>query len=253
MVFRFAKRELFAALVCAGLIASPLGRPARAPASADTTSPTIAIDAPLANATVGRHAAVSTAFSCADNEGGSGVATCTAPALLDTSTLGVHSFTVTASDFAGNTASQSVSYAVVPWVSSATLLSSRVGNRIPLSEARGFIVRTIDASGDRFYSVLVETASPGVDYKAQAKKTVRFAPGNVSKNISIRLLAATTSDATERFAVVLSAPTNAVVDKSSGTVTLIHPSAGQSANIGDASIVEGDAKTRTVALTVSLA
>jgi hypothetical protein len=84
----------------------------------DTTAPTISISSPSANATYLRGATVAASYACADEAGGSGLASCHAPvasgAPIDTTTAGTHSFTVTAADSAGNTASQTVTYAVAP-------------------------------------------------------------------------------------------------------------------------------------------
>ena len=59
---------------------------------------------------------VSAAYSCADQPGGSGVATCAGTvangAPIDTASFGVHTFEVTTSDHAGNSASRTVSYSV---------------------------------------------------------------------------------------------------------------------------------------------
>ncbi len=52
-------------------------------------------------------------FSCTDEEGGSGLATCAGPAVLDTSSIGTGSFDVTTTDAAGNSGTESISYRVV--------------------------------------------------------------------------------------------------------------------------------------------
>lgn len=78
----------------------------------DTTAPTITIDSPVHHGLYGLGASVSPVFSCQDEVGGSGLASCTGPALLDTSSIGPRTFTVTAVDNAGNTSTASVSYAV---------------------------------------------------------------------------------------------------------------------------------------------
>jgi hypothetical protein len=54
---------------------------------------------------------VTPAFTCTD-AGGSGVASCTAAAAIDTTSIGPKTFTVTAVDNAGNTSTASVTYAV---------------------------------------------------------------------------------------------------------------------------------------------
>ena len=59
-------------------------------------------------------AVVNAAYTCNDNVGGSGVATCVGPvpsgSPIDTSSLGSHSFTVTSTDISGNTGSFTRTY-----------------------------------------------------------------------------------------------------------------------------------------------
>lgn len=81
----------------------------------DTTSPTITIAVPAATPYM-LNQVVPADYACADESGGSGLASCAGPVAsgspIDTATVGVKTFTVTATDHAGNTASQSVSYTV---------------------------------------------------------------------------------------------------------------------------------------------
>ncbi len=107
----------------------------------DTTAPTISIAAPTANAGYLLGAVVAASYSCADGAGGSGVASCQGPVAsggaIDTSTPGVHTFTVTAVDNAGNTAHQTVGY-VVFGAPSARVTGIASGR----TYARGQVVRT---------------------------------------------------------------------------------------------------------------
>jgi hypothetical protein len=77
---------------------------------ADVTPPTISITTPSSGQHVPVGASVAAAFSC--NDGGSGVVACTGPASLETATAGAKSYTVTASDAAGNQARRVVTYVV---------------------------------------------------------------------------------------------------------------------------------------------
>lgn len=93
-------------LTAANLIMSPIT------VLNDSAPPTISITVP-ANAqqfTVG--ATATPQFSC-DDGSGTGVAVCAASGPIDTTSAGQRTFTVTATDYGGNTASQSVSYEVV--------------------------------------------------------------------------------------------------------------------------------------------
>lgn len=83
---------------------------------ADRGGPTIAITTPADGAVYSKGQRVLAAYTCADQPGGSGVATCTGTvpngSPVDTSGFGPHSFTVTATDRAGNSLSKTVSYSV---------------------------------------------------------------------------------------------------------------------------------------------
>ncbi len=81
---------------------------------ADTTAPTVSITSPADGAKLAHGATVWAAFSCAD--AGSGIQTCigTVPngEAVDTSAIGLHAFTVTATDKAGNPIAATVHYTV---------------------------------------------------------------------------------------------------------------------------------------------
>ncbi len=77
---------------------------------ADDVPPTITVASPVEGALYGLGAVVAASFICDD--AGSGIDTCTGPALVDTSALGAASATFEASDLAGNTASVTVTYRV---------------------------------------------------------------------------------------------------------------------------------------------
>jgi hypothetical protein len=80
------------------------------PIRIDQSGPTITITTPAASASYQLGAAVTPAFTCVDAL--SGTATCTSTP-IDTATAGAKTFTVTATDLAGNTSTASVNYTVV--------------------------------------------------------------------------------------------------------------------------------------------
>lgn len=84
------------------------------PANQDTTAPSIAISAPTAT-TYLLNQPVTAAYTC-DDGAGSGVQACVGSvangAAIDTASAGSKTFTVNATDYAGNTASQSLTYGV---------------------------------------------------------------------------------------------------------------------------------------------
>jgi hypothetical protein len=77
----------------------------------DTTPPTISITTPAEGQHLVQGQAVNSAFSC-DDGSGSGVQSCSAPATVDTATIGSRQFTVAASDQEGNSATKTVNYIV---------------------------------------------------------------------------------------------------------------------------------------------
>jgi YVTN family beta-propeller protein len=84
--------------------------------SRDGTTPTIDLRTPADGAQYDFGDVVAADYSCADEDGGSGLASCSGDvasgAPLDTTTAGPHTFTVTARDNAGNTATVTHSYTV---------------------------------------------------------------------------------------------------------------------------------------------
>jgi len=84
---------------------------------ADLTKPTITITSPTDAMSIQRNQIVNARFSCVDEAGGSGLATCTGTVAdghaIDTGSTGTFAFTVTATDNAANAQSKTVHYTVV--------------------------------------------------------------------------------------------------------------------------------------------
>ena len=84
----------------------------------EDTPPVITLTTPAADATYQQHQVVLADYTCADETGGSGVATCTGDVAdgspIDTSTVGPHSFTVIAIDHSGNETTVTHNYDVLP-------------------------------------------------------------------------------------------------------------------------------------------
>lgn len=116
---------------------------------ADTTDPNVVIDAPIADAIYPRGQTVNASYSCTDETPGSGINTCTGPVPsgtpIDTSTVGDHDFTVTATDRAGNTAQVTHTYTVEPATGVAGTVTA-AGSSQPVGGAWVAVLRTADFS-----------------------------------------------------------------------------------------------------------
>ena len=105
----------------------------------DVTAPTVSVVGPADKAVYPHNARVLADFSCTDDEGGIGVAPgyCEGPVEagtpIDTSTLGTKTFTVTATDRANNTATETVTYEVVD-VTAPTVSSPHGGIEYKLGQ-----------------------------------------------------------------------------------------------------------------------
>ncbi len=130
-------------------IACPVGYTSEAGATEctpapDVTAPTIALTTPANDATYLLNQSIIADYTCQDEAGGSGLASCVGTlasgSAIDTSSAGVKSFAVNATDHAGNPASTSVSYSVVynfsgfssPVDIGPTLNVAKAGQAIPL-------------------------------------------------------------------------------------------------------------------------
>lgn len=92
----------------------------------DRELPAISITTPAAGAQLTVGQSVTPVFNCSDAF--SGVNTCTVTAAIDTATPGTRTFTVTATDRAGNTTSSNVSYTVVKLPPSISIVRANTGS-----------------------------------------------------------------------------------------------------------------------------
>ena len=96
---------------------SPVATQAQTIQIIEGIAPQVTIAAPVDGAIYRRGQVVAAAYSCTDESAGSGIGSCVGDVgdgkPFDTSTVGAHTFTVNATDNAGNTAQKKVSYRVV--------------------------------------------------------------------------------------------------------------------------------------------
>src|SRR3954468_3858085 len=119
-------RASFATLAGALLLAGAISA-GPAVADVDTTPPVITITFPAEGQVItSNQGGVPTQFSCADEAGGSGLATCDGPATLDSTQHGDQQFTVTTSDRAGNATDKHVNYKVVDVIPPQITITSPV-------------------------------------------------------------------------------------------------------------------------------
>ena len=139
---------------------SVVRRIAHSAAPADTTATTIVLTTPPDGAVYTLDEAVNADYTCQDEAGGSGMASCIGPvasgSTIDTSAPGAHTFTVSAADSAGNLSTLTHSYSVVynpafgnnfgaPIDLAPTLNTMKAGGAVPVK---------FDLGGDRGLNIL---------------------------------------------------------------------------------------------------
>ena len=121
---------------------------------ADSDKPTATITRPADGADYPLGKPVKANFKCADKQTGSGLATCVGTvakgALIDTSTPGTHTFTVTATDKAGNQTVKTVSYHVgYAWNGFFAPIANPGSGQLNLVHAGDLIKLGFSLNGDR--------------------------------------------------------------------------------------------------------
>jgi hypothetical protein len=102
-------------------------------------------------------------------------------------------------------------------VSDATIVEGR-------TDSWAYVDVTLSAPSTQTVTVTLRTydgtAKAGSDYKSQVT-TVTFAPGQTTVRIAVRILGDKARESNETFTVELSSPTNAVLARSVGTITIV--------------------------------
>ena len=101
------------------------------------------------------------------------------------------------------------------------------------------------------YATADGTATAGLDYQT-ASGTVSFAPGELSKPITITIIGDTLDEANETFFVNLSNPVNGVIVDNQGQGTINDNDPTPSLSINDVTVAEGDSSTTPATFTVTL-
>jgi PKD repeat protein len=101
------------------------------------------------------------------------------------------------------------------------------------------------------YTTADGTATAGTDYTT-ANGIVSFAPGEISKTITVQVLGDTIDEFDETFGLNLSNPENATITKNQAVTTILDNDAAPTLTIGDKTITEGDNGMMAVTYTINL-
>ena len=183
----------------------------------DDTSPKVTIATPEDGAVYARGASVTADYSCTDEQNGSGLQSCVGDVpdggAVDTNTLGEHTFTVQATDRAGNTGSKSVNYTVVdrtaPVISVATPSAGAVYG---LGESVAADYSCADEPGGSGLATCVGTVADGaaVDTSSVGQKSFKVEAADNAGNKSSKSVTYTVVDRAPP-AISLAAPVDGAV------------------------------------------
>ena len=193
----------------------------------DETAPAVTIDSPLDGGVYVRDEKVTARYSCADEPGGSGVASCKGPvadgAAVDTSTLGEHTFAVDAEDNAGNRSSASATYTVVDRTPPTIALTTPAGGAVyGLGEQVTAYYSCADEAGGSGLASCVGTVPAGaaIDTSSVGEKSFTVDAADVAGNpASVRV-------------------TYTVVDRSAPSIALASPADGAVYTLGQSVAAE---------------
>jgi len=101
------------------------------------------------------------------------------------------------------------------------------------------------------YATTGGTATSNVDYTA-ISGTVTFAPGEISKPVTVTVLGDLINEVNETINVDLTTPVNATIADSRGVVTITENDPLPSIAINDISVTEGNSGTKTATFTLTL-
>jgi hypothetical protein len=178
----------------------------------DVTPPTVTINAPADGTTIPQNTVISADYTCADETGGSGLASCvgtvTNGSAIDATTLGSHSFTVNATDNAGNPATKTVHYTVVDVTAPTIAITTPApGQVITLGQTANAAYSCADESGGSGLATCTGTVANGTPIATGTVGTKSFTV-NATDNAGNPSSATVTYTVAYRFGGVLQ-PVNA--------------------------------------------
>ena len=183
----------------------------------DETAPAVTVDSPLNGGVYARGESVVADYSCADEAGGSGLASCAGPVadggLVDTSTLGEKSFVVHAKDEAGNEGSATATYTVVDRTRPTIALTTpAAGGVYALGEQVSADYSCADEAGGSGIATCAGTVADGaqVDTASVGDKTFTVNATDAAGNPASTSVTYTVVDRTPP-SVALSAPADGAV------------------------------------------
>jgi hypothetical protein len=188
----------------------------------DETDPEVTIDTPQDGAVYERGEHVTADYSCADEPNGSGIESCVGDVPdggeLDTSTLGEHTFTVQATDRAGNTGSKTVNYTVVDRTAPGIVVTTPASGAVyGLGEHVTAAYSCTDEAGGSGVATCVGTVPNGaaVDTASVGEKTFTVDATDTAGNVTSRSV------------------TYTVVDQAAPTISVVSPSEGAVYGLGE--------------------